>query len=138
MPIKRQGAAAAPKIKRVEQDQASGDHVSKEDLQDRLVVVTIKQYDDAHVGQYGTTAKAVADVIDIEGEDTVVHPSMWFFSNLAKQLGRGLSEGETGVGRIVTGPTKTGTGQWWGFAFSEDEAEYEKAEKALADVQAPF
>jgi hypothetical protein len=131
MPIKRPGAApAAPKIKRVSQATRDGEFATKESLQDHLVVVSLREFDPAHQGKYGATEKAVVDVIDLDDSDAQ-HDGVWLFGNLAKQIGSGLEEGETGVGRVVTGPTKNGTGQWWGFQFSDDDAEYEKAEQAL-------
>jgi hypothetical protein len=130
MPIKRPDAPPAPTsaIKRVEQPPAGGGHLTKEDLLGRLLIVTLTDYDPDYQGAYGTTARAVVDIIEVGGEEAR-EQGLWWFSNLAKQIGAGLKPGETGLGRIETGTTKSGTGTWWGFQFSTSDHDYAAADQ---------
>jgi hypothetical protein len=113
----------------------TGEYATKEDLKDRLILVTMRDFDPAYKGQYEATARAEVDVIDVEtGKEYL---GFWAFSNLGSQLGEGLTEGETGLGKIVSGPTRNGKGTWWGFDWSEDDADSERAE-AIQSEKIPY
>lgn len=136
MPIKRIGAPeSAPTIKRV-QPQAQGEYVTKEALQDHLVVITMRSYEPDFAGSYGVTPKAVVDIIDTETGER--HYDFHGFGNLGKQLGSALQPGEVGAGRIVTGPTKDGRNAWWGFEFAQTDEDYARAEEAVRGGGLPF
>jgi hypothetical protein len=127
MAIKRP-APETISIKRVPQPTST--EMDKASLQDVLIAVTVRDFDRAYLGNYGPTPKVVVDVVNIETGER--GESVWFFGNLAKQIGTGLDLGETGLGRIVTGPNKSGNGQWWGFSFSQNDADYAEAESVLS------
>ena len=79
------------------------------------------------------TAPMMADVIDLD-DGEARHEEFWLFGTAAKQIARGLGLDEVGLGRLTTFESKTGnTG--WGFNFSEDDAEYAKADAVFT---APF
>jgi len=143
--IKRIGAAQPPeeeptpgkKIKRVQKAEQSsgGEYVTKDELKDALAVYTLRDFNRAYAGQYGPTEKAEVDVVVVE--TGAKHEGMWVFGNLALQFGEGLEPGEIGLGKIVSGPTKSGNGSWWGIEWSDSDSEFELAENALAGTEEP-
>lgn len=144
MPIKRPAQADAQnengnslRIKRVQKSENGGDFVTKESLEGHLLVVTVKEFNSKHVGSYGLTNKVVVDIIDLDHGNSV-HEGTWFFSNLAAQIGRDLAVDESGVGRIISGPTKNGNGTWWGFEFSDTDEDVERGNAALDSATVPF
>ena len=121
--------------KSVAEGNGTGEYATKEELKDRLILITMRDFDPAYKGQYEPTARAEVDIIDVEtGKEYL---GFWAFSNLGAQLGEGLTEGETGLGKIVSGPTRSGKGTWWGINWSEDEADYERAE-AIQSEKIPY
>jgi len=144
MPLKRLGEAQ-PEVEPVQglkrvanRTSDSLGRVDKEDLLGKLAVYTLRSYDPERKGNYGVNPFATVDVLVVETGQVV--QDWWAFSNLAKQFGEGLEIGESSPGRITSGPTKSGNGQWWGIDWAEDDADFEAAERAMqpAETAAPF
>jgi hypothetical protein len=135
MPIKRAGKSAAttPTIKRVQQQSVDGP--TKDDLKGHLLVITLRDYDAEFTTSFGPGPRAVLDIVDLD-DSNATHTAFWLFGNAAKQIAAHLGLDEIGLGRLRTFETRTGN-SGWGFDFTEDEAEYQRAEAVLS-TDAPF
>jgi hypothetical protein len=131
--LKRVAEQSGPVIKRITPDQApKGEFADKEQLVGRLAIVTLKEFDDAYVGNFGRTEKAVVDILDVEDGTPQEHKDFWCYGLLARQIAKYLDPGESGLGRVESGPSKTGGNPWYGFGFSDSDDDLKRAHEALS------
>jgi hypothetical protein len=127
--------ATKPLIKRAP-EQDSKQWTSKEDLENILVAVKCNSYSAKHAGKYGPTERVIVNITQIENGEH--HADVIFHGGLAKQIGEHLKPGEIGLGRIVSGAVKSGTGRWWGIDWSHDDDEYASAEAVIEAAEIAF
>jgi hypothetical protein len=108
-----------------------GEKPRKEDLVGALLVVMMRKYDPVCATKYGDQAMAEFDLLVVDGSRAgYAERERREFGNLAVQIGRGLSPGERGVGRFISGIGNQGR-HWFGMEWSEDDADYTAAKAAL-------
>jgi hypothetical protein len=107
------------------------ERVRRDDIMGRLCIFTLKAYNPAHIGQYGTGPRAVADVFDVA--DQRVGRGLYLHGNAGRQLGEALQPGEEALGRLVKGTMPDGR-TFVGIDFAEEESEFAAAEAARASA----
>lgn len=109
-----------------------GDHIDRAWLENKLVIVSVNEYEPEAVTSFGKTSQVDCDLLIASGEhqgERDEHFVTW--GNLARQIGAN-EVGSTVVVRVIQGgpPDK----RWWGVDADVTDDEFAHAQQVLLDV----